>query len=92
MSVELLAAISGVIAAGAYFPEAVKLYRLKEAHDISLITFGIWFAYEVIWLLYGIHLHQVPIVLNYSVGVVGVSSVLGLSLYYDRRASSRQVR
>ncbi|MEX2043270.1 MAG: PQ-loop domain-containing transporter [Patescibacteria group bacterium] len=92
MTVELFAAISGVAASAAYFPEALKLYRNKSAHDISLITFSIWFTFSIIWLFYGIHLGEIPVIITYSVAVVGVSLVFGLSIYYDRRDGKRSSR
>ncbi|MDP9211754.1 MAG: PQ-loop domain-containing transporter [bacterium] len=85
MNVELFAAVSGVIASAAYFPEALKIYRNKSAHDISLITFSIWFMFSIVWLFYGIHLGELPVVLTYSIALVGVSLVFGLSIFYDQR-------
>lgn len=85
MNLELLAAFSGVIASAAYFPEALKLYRNKSAHDISLVTFGIWTAYSVIWLAYGVYLGILPIILTYTVAVAGVVTVMSLSIYYKLR-------
>lgn len=80
-----LASISGVIAAGAYIPEIIKLLRLKEAHELSWVTFGIWTAHSVIWLLYGISIGQVPIILYNVLGLIGAGTVFILAIVYSRR-------
>lgn len=80
---EILASISGVIAAAAYIPEIIKILRLKEAHDLSMVTFGIWLTHSLIWFGYGLSLGQLPVILYYSLGTIGAATVVGLSIYYN---------
>ena len=82
MTYEVWVSFSGTVAAFAYLPEAMKIFRNKSVRDISLLTFGIWGVFEVSWFIYGVKIDNLPIMLANGVGSVGAVTVLLLYFHY----------
>lgn len=59
--------VAAALTTGAFFPQAIKVYKTNHTKDISigmflLLTIGIF-----LWLVYGIILYQMPIILANSI-------------------------
>lgn len=78
----VLVSIFGVLMSIGHFPQAYKIYKNKNAKDISLITYSIFFIGSIVWVIYGLLLKDIPIVISFIVGVFGSFLVLVLSLKY----------
>ena len=72
----------GILMSLGYFPQAYKIYKNKNAENISLITYFIMFIGCFAWLFYGVLLQDIPIMVSFIVGVVGSFLVLVMSLKY----------
>src|SRR5690606_2325253 len=59
--VELIGALAGVLTTVAFVPQVVKIWRSGTAEDISLLTFSLYSAGLLLWLLYGIALNSLPL-------------------------------
>lgn len=46
----------------ALIPQALQLYTLRDASDLSPITWILWEVLSFVWLLYGIVHKEVPII------------------------------
>ncbi|MFA4890311.1 MAG: SemiSWEET family transporter [Candidatus Paceibacterota bacterium] len=74
--IEILALIAGVAMSFASYPQIFKIYKAKSAQNISLITFSIFLFGCIIWIIYGVSIKNQPIILSYSIGLLGNSGVL----------------
>lgn len=79
---KILVAVVGVLMSLSYFPQAYLIYKNKSAKDVSLLSFSIFAFGTVVWVLYGLALHDMSIVASFSIGVVGSWLVLILKLMY----------
>ena len=77
-----LAAIFGVLMSLGHFSQAYKIWKRKSAKDVSLITFTIFWLGDMVWLAYGIAIHDWPLMASFTVGVLGTTCVMILALKY----------
>ncbi len=69
----------------AFVPQLVRVWRLKEARDISLPTFLLFSVGVALWLVYGIYAGAGPVIASNS-ATLGLSvAILALKLKYDRK-------
>ena len=74
----------GVVMSLGYYPQAYKIWKLKTAGQISVPAFIIFSLGTLIWFIYGIVLHDLPIIISFALGVVGAWLVLILALWYRK--------
>ncbi len=60
---EFLGYFAGFLTTFCYIPQLVHVFQTKSTKDISLIFTSLVFVGCSIWLVYGIFLHQIPIIL-----------------------------
>ncbi|MCC6207901.1 MAG: SemiSWEET transporter [Gammaproteobacteria bacterium] len=83
--VELIGALAGVLTTIAFVPQVLKIWRSGTAEDISLLTFSLYSAGLLLWLLYGIALRSLPLIAANSITFLLTLSVLVLKLRHMRR-------
>ena len=82
---EILGFVAGAIVTLSYFPQLVRVFRLKSAHEISL-TFTILLLVGILtWMAYGIIFGLVPIILWNVLGAVQVAAMLYAKLKYGMK-------
>lgn len=59
----LLGVSAGTLCTLSFIPQVIRIYRLKDAKDISLLTFSIFSVGVSIWFIYGIIIGQWPIII-----------------------------
>ncbi len=74
--------IMGVVMSLGYYPQAYKIWKNKSAADISLPAFIIFSLGTLTWLIYGIVIHDNPIIISFVLGVIGAWAVMILSFIY----------
>jgi MtN3 and saliva related transmembrane protein len=77
--------VVGTVMALSYFIQIAKILKTKSAKDLSFSMFVILAAGVTLWTLYGLAIKNWPIVISFSVGVVGVYGVLILILKYGKK-------
>ena len=85
--VTLLGLIAGTLTTSAYFPQLIKTWRSKSAGDISwtmLITLCLGI---ILWLVYGVYVHDVPVILANVLTLMFTSVILILKIRYRAVAS-----
>ena len=85
MVIRFLATFFGVLMSLGYYPQAYRIWIRKSAHDVSLISYYIFALGTLTWLLYGVYLHDTPIIASFVLGVVGSWTVLFLTVLYRNR-------
>jgi MtN3 and saliva related transmembrane protein len=84
----ILVLIAGILMSIGHFPQAYKIYKNKSSKDVSLITCSIFFLGNIVWLIYGISLHELPIIISFSIGILGSLSVV--LMWFTYRARKRK--
>ena len=82
---EYLGIIAGIFTTFAVIPQIIRVYKLKSAHEISLIFTSSLLLGIIIWLVYGIMLDLVPIIIWNSIGIVLNSWLLFTKVKYGRQ-------
>jgi MtN3 and saliva related transmembrane protein len=82
---EYLGYVAGVLTTFCYIPQIIRVFKLKSAREISYIYTITLLTGVIIWLLYGIFLHLVPIILWNSIGFVMVGLLLLAKLIYGKQ-------
>jgi MtN3 and saliva related transmembrane protein len=59
----LLGILAGVMTSSGYIPQIVKGFRTRRMEDVSVLMPGILGAGMLLWLAYGLHEQDVPIIL-----------------------------
>jgi MtN3 and saliva related transmembrane protein len=66
----------------ALFPQIIRIWRLKEARDISLFLPLMSSIGSVLWLIYGIMIDEMPVIIANSVSLLFALTVLFVTLKY----------
>lgn len=82
--VNLIGSVAAVCTTIAFVPQLARVYRRKTARDISLVMFTVFSVGEVLWLVYGIFIHSLPVILANATTLALCLAILSLKLHYDR--------
>lgn len=78
--------VIGLLAAAlttfAFLPQAIQIIRTKHTKDISLVMYIIINIGVLLWLIYGILIHALPVILANSVTILFTSTILLLKIKY----------
>jgi MtN3 and saliva related transmembrane protein len=64
----------------AFVPQVVRIWRTRSANDISLLMFVVLSTGLLLWLVYGLLVHDLPIVLANAVTLLLALTILVLKL------------
>ncbi|MCF7861241.1 SemiSWEET transporter [Candidatus Woesearchaeota archaeon] len=74
--------IAAVLTTVAFLPQAIRILRLKETKDISLLTYICFSAGVFSWLVYGMFKNDWPIIAANFVTFILAFTILVLKLKY----------
>jgi len=81
-----LITIIGLLAAActtfSFLPQAIKTIRSKDTSSISLSMYTMFTVGTLLWLLYGIFSHNVPVYLANGITLIFALIILGSKLRY----------
>ncbi len=81
-SIDALGLLAGAFTTIAFVPQALKIWKSKQARDVSLGMFAIFSAGVLLWLLYGIQIGSMPIVVANSVTLALALTILAFKIRY----------
>lgn len=81
---ESLGFVAGALVTCSLIPQLVRVFKLRSAHEISLLFTTLLLAGIIIWLAYGILLRLTPVILWNAASVVLVTLLLYAKLKYGR--------
>jgi len=81
---ELLGLLAGLLMTIGFVPQVWRLFKLKSAHEISLVFTILFVVGVALWLSYGISLSLPSIILWNSITLVLGFSMLYAKLRYGR--------
>ncbi|RXK87700.1 hypothetical protein EST62_06045 [Chlorobaculum sp. 24CR] len=70
MDTELLGYAAGILTTFAFFPQALRMIRTRQARDVSMTWAITMTAGVFLWLCYGIMMHSLPMILANCVTLV----------------------
>lgn len=65
-----------------FIPQAIKTIRTKDTTGISLYMYGLFTLGTLLWLLFGLASHNLPVTLANAVTLVFAFIILGYKLKY----------
>jgi MtN3 and saliva related transmembrane protein len=78
--VNVIGSLAGVLTTIAFIPQVVRTWKTRSAQDISLFMFLLFSCGVLLWLIYGILLHALPIILANGITLALSSSILALKV------------
>lgn len=84
MDTTVIGGCAGFLTSVAVIPQLVKTWKTRHARDLSLWQQIIVSAGLVLWLSYGILLHDLPLILSNSFTLACYALLLAMKLYFDR--------
>jgi MtN3 and saliva related transmembrane protein len=79
---ETVGLVAGFLVAMAYVPQVIRVWRLKDARQISLAFNLMYAGGTILWLAYGIMLALPSVMLWNGVNLVLLSTLLAVKLKY----------
>lgn len=79
---QILALIAGALIVGNTLPQLIKILKTKKVDDLSLAMFIMIFLAQVIWLVYGFHIKDIPVIFTNIFGMLFSVIIIGLILKY----------
>ena len=74
--------LAAFLTTAAFLPQAIKVWKLKETRDISLVTFAAFTAGVSMWLVYGLLIKDMPISVANGITLIFAASILVFKLRY----------
>ncbi len=87
--VTLVGSAAAALTTAAFVPQVIRVWRLKDARDISFPTFVIFSVGLAGWVGYGTLVESVPIIAANSLTLILALVILLLKVKFDRAAHPR---
>lgn len=87
----LIGMLAGGLTTIAFIPQVAITWKTGSARDISLFTYLLFSSGLLLWLLYGIQLHALPIILSNGITLLLSISILALKIR-DMLVNRRRLR
>jgi MtN3 and saliva related transmembrane protein len=81
--VSAIGLLAGFLTTLSFVPQVLRIWRTRSAQDVSGLMFVIFSLGVFFWLLYGLFLHDFPIVITNGLTLALSSSVLALKVKYS---------
>ena len=82
MPVEIIGGCAGILCAVSFLPQVVKIFRSKNAGNISLLTFSIFSMGVFLWFIYGLLIRDIPIIITNIAVFILALSIIFMKLKY----------
>lgn len=81
---ESLGFVAGALVTCSIIPQLVRVFKLRSAHEVSLLFTVLLLLGIITWLAYGISFGLIPVILWNATGAVLVAMLLYAKLRYGR--------
>lgn len=78
----LVGMLAGLLTTAAFVPQAVSIWRTKNADGVSIPMYCIFLVGIGLWLAYGVMLGSIPIIFYYSITFAMASAILAMKLKF----------
>lgn len=83
-AVTLVGSVAAICTTAAFVPQVIRVWRLRRADEISLVTFLVFAFGTLVWLVFGLLIGSLPIILANGVTLVLAWMIVILKLSYER--------
>lgn len=73
---------AGTLTTIAFVPQAIKIYRTKNAQNLSILTFSIFSIGVLLWLVYGILIKEAPIIIANAITLILIILIVVMKIRY----------
>jgi len=80
----IIGLLAGTLCTISFIPQAIKIFKAKQAKDLSLPTFVMFSLGVFLWLVYGIVIRALPIILTNVACFILAVSIVVMKIRYDR--------
>ncbi len=84
-TLDLIGLAAATLTTASFLPQVIRLWRTRDSEGISLITFSVFSAGVILWLIYGILLPSLPIIIANTVTIVLSIAIVVLTIRFRRR-------
>jgi len=84
LSGELLGFVAGALVTCSAIPQLMRVFKLKSAHEISLLFTALLLLGIIFWTTYGIYFRLTPVIIWNSISAVLIATLMGAKLKYGR--------
>ena len=81
-AITLLGLVAGTLTTIAFVPQLAKTWKTRSAEDISFGMFAIFCTGVLLWLIYGLLIHALPVTLANVVTLILARAILVLKMKY----------
>ncbi|MFH1867776.1 MAG: SemiSWEET transporter [Candidatus Omnitrophota bacterium] len=78
----IIGSIAGILCTASFLPQAIKIYKTKNARDISLSAFATLGLGVFCWLIYGIVIMEFPIIIANAITLILVFLIVIMKRKY----------
>ena len=82
MAYLILGIMAGTLTTISFVPQVIKVYKTKNAKDLSMTTFCIFSCGVFLWLVYGIARLDLAIILANGVTLILVFLIIAMKIRY----------
>lgn len=75
---------AGALVTCSLVPQLIRVFKLRSAHEISLLFNTLLLLGIITWLAYGIYLKLIPVIIWNAIGAALVTVLLYAKLKYGR--------
>src|SRR5258707_254212 len=91
-----LVSVINVATGAAYIPQALRIWKRRSSDDISILTYLLFLGGQIVYLVYGIRIHQWPLIIGMAANIAGSLTVIFSALRFrantrPKKPSSRSV-
>jgi len=78
----LLGLLAGALTTTAFLPQLIKTWKTRSADDVSLGMLLTLCAGIILWIVYGVSIHDLPLIVANAVTFILAFTILCLKLHY----------
>jgi len=80
--ITLIGSIAATLTTVSFVPQALKILKTKQTHDISLFMYILFGSGVLMWLVYGVLIKSMPIIIANAVTLCLIIPILVMKLIY----------
>ena len=80
--ITVIGMVAAICTTVSFLPQAIRIIKLKEARDISLLTYLLLEVGILLWLVYGIMIGKMPIIVANGVTLFFTTVILFLKIRF----------
>ena len=77
-----LVSVVGIATGAAYLPQAIRIWKRRSSNDVSILTYLFFLVGQIVYFVYGIRIHQLPLVIGMGANLAGSIGVIVSALRF----------